>query len=45
MPASSADQALVHFRIVNLQTIDDQIAAGDLLKLVNAAQQGGFTGT
>ena len=43
MPAS-ADQALIHFRIVDLQSIDDQVAAGDLLQLIDAAQQGRFAG-
>lgn len=40
-----ANQALVNFRIVNLQAIDNQIAGGDFFQFVDAAQQGRFTGT
>ena len=38
------DQALVDLRIVDLQTVDDQIATGDLFQLVDAAQQRRLTG-
>ena len=38
------NQTVVHFWVVYLQAVDDQIAAGDLFQLVDAAQQGGFTG-
>ncbi|MNZ39622.1 hypothetical protein D3C78_571200 [compost metagenome] len=33
------NQTLVHFWVVHFQTIDKQIAAGDLFQLVDAAQQ------
>ncbi|AEW72795.1 hypothetical protein EcWSU1_01356 [Enterobacter ludwigii] len=40
-----ANQTVVDFRVIHLQAIDNQIAAGDLFQLVDAAQQGRFTGT
>ncbi len=39
-----ADQTLVHFRIVDLQAVDDQIAAANLFQLVDTAQQRRFAG-
>ncbi|BAK10681.1 hypothetical protein PAJ_0601 [Pantoea ananatis AJ13355] len=38
------NQAIVDFGIVNFQSIDNQLTAGDLFQLVNTAQQCGFTG-
>ncbi len=35
----TANQALINFRIVNLQAIDNQIAGGDFFQFVDAAQQ------
>ena len=38
------NQTVIHFRVIHLQTVDNQVAAGDLFQLVDAAQQGRLTG-
>ncbi|SBL72341.1 Uncharacterised protein [Klebsiella oxytoca] len=43
-PGFLANQPLINLRVVDLQTIDDQLAAGNLFEFVNTAQQGRFTG-
>ncbi|EJK91884.1 hypothetical protein UUU_12250 [Klebsiella pneumoniae subsp. pneumoniae DSM 30104 = JCM 1662 = NBRC 14940] len=37
-PGFLTNQTFVHLRVVDLQTIDNQIAAGDLFQLIDAAQ-------